>query len=122
MLLAEIAPTYLDAIYVQDSDPASFQLLREGKYITGRFPSSIRIDVATHLKGTVPPHAHVFGRRGNELGVVNFDGTASHGSKFTLHQKDADALRSRNFNIRQDNIVEWSLIPGLDGSQVLLLG
>lgn len=122
MLLAQIAPIYLDAIYVVDSDPASFQLLREGKYIAGRFPTSIRIDVATHLQGAVPPHAHVFGRRGDELGVVNFDGTGSHGSKFTLHQKDADALRDRGFHIRPDNLVEWTVISGLDGRQVLLLG
>jgi hypothetical protein len=122
MLLSEIVPIYLDAIYVLDSEADSFQLLREGKYIAGRFPTSIRIDVATHLGGTVPPHAHVFGRRGDELGVVNLDGTASHGTKFTLHQKDAAALRDRDFNIRPDNLVELTVIPGLDGSQVLLLG
>jgi hypothetical protein len=122
MLLAQIFPMYLDAIYVVDSDLASFQFLREGKYIAGRFPASIRIDVATHLRGAAPPHAHVFGRRGDELGVVNFDGTASHGSKFTLHQKDADALRDRGFDIPTNNLVEWTVISGLDGSQVLLLG
>ena len=84
MLLAQIVPIYLDAIYVVDSDLASFQLLREGKYIAGRFPTNIRIDVPTHLHGRGPTHAHVFGRRRDQLGVVNFDGSASHGSKFTL--------------------------------------
>ncbi len=105
-----------------DADLVGYQLLREGKCIAGRFPSSLRIAPAIHLHGVVPPHAHVFGRRGEELGVVNFNGTASHGSKFKLHQRDADALRKQGFDIRPDNLVEWTAIQGLAGSQILLLG
>ncbi|ACB96742.1 helix-turn-helix domain-containing protein [Beijerinckia indica] len=82
--------------------------LVEGLWIPGRYDKNIRIDQPTHLKGG-QPHAHVLGRKGQELVIVNADGTASHGTKGRLHAKDADALRQRNFQIPEDNIIEfWS--------------
>ena len=94
--------------------------LDESKFIDRRFEKDIRIDQTTHLQGRDPPHAHVFGRKGEEVVVVNFDGTRSHGSKGRLHAREADALRSQGFDIRADRIVEWWILPdvGLD----LLLG
>jgi hypothetical protein len=114
-------PPLLDEVLVVQPDLVQYGLLREGKVIPGRFPSSIRIDQATHLHGNADPHAHVFGRQGDELGVVNLDGTGSHGSKFKLHDKDADALRSQDFKIRPDNLVEWIVIEGIGSARQLLL-
>ena len=124
MKLADLKPTYpyLDAVLVVQRDLVQYGLLHEGKVIPGRFSSSIRIDQATHLLCNGDPHAHVFGRRGDELGVVNLDGTGSHGSKFKLHDKDADALRAQDFKIRPDNIVEWAAIDGIASASELLFG
>ncbi|WP_267421437.1 hypothetical protein [Methylobacterium sp. GC_Met_2] len=82
------------------------QRLDEGKWVKGRFDRSIRIDLATHLlRGDV--HGHVYGRNGDELVVVNIDGSASHGKKGRLHPDDAEALRKHGFRIPVDRIVEW---------------
>jgi hypothetical protein len=63
-------------------------------------------------------HAHILGRKGNEIGVVNIDGSGSHGTKFQLKDGDADALRASGFVIRDDNVVEWVAV---DGDQPKLL-
>jgi len=102
----------LDEVLVT-SDGDELRILREGKWINGHFERSIRIDLPTH--GAGQKHAHVLGRKRNELGVVNFDGTASHGSKMTLHDRDADALRAIGFNIKPGNIVEWAALPAQPG-------
>ena len=57
--------------------------------------------------------------RARSWGVVNVDGSPNHGTKFKLHDTDADALRSRGFKISSDNLVEW-LELGVPRSQVLL--
>ena len=57
--------------------------------------------------GAGQTHAHVLGRKGNEYGVINLDGSASHGSKFRLSKQDAAALRGHGFKIPKDRIVEW---------------
>lgn len=93
------------------------EVLHEGKWIPGRFDSNIRIDHPTHGAGQT--HAHVLGRKGEEVGVVNFDGSGSHGTKCRLSSDDADALRARGFQIPPGNIVEWVL---LQGEYRLLLG
>jgi hypothetical protein len=104
---AEPAPAFLDEVFIT-VDGLAVEVLQEGrKWVSGRFPSNIGIDQPTHLAGAGQQHAHVLGRRGDELGVVNFDGSASHGSKFKLHDDDADELRRRGFKIRPDNLVEW---------------
>jgi hypothetical protein len=122
MKFADLQPQALDEVYIVQPDLVNGEQLLEGKVVAGRFSSSLRIDPATHLHGSAPPHAHVFGRKGEELGVVHMDGSASHGSKFRLHPKDADALRARGFTIRPDNLVEWTAIETLRSARFLLLG
>ena len=94
----------LDSVIVTTGG-VEFKQLQEGKWINGRFDRNIRIDQPTH--GVGQTHAHVLGRKGEQLGVVNFDGSASHGTKMRLHKHDADALRKAGANISNDNIVEW---------------
>lgn len=109
---------YLDEVLVS-RDGSAFELLREGKLISGRFDRNIRIDQPTHMHGDGKVHGHVYGRKGGELGVVNADGTPSHGTKMKLHDRDADALRAQGFDIRPDNIVEWSVLPPLSNPTLL---
>jgi hypothetical protein len=109
MKIEELFPKALDEIFVVPQHQ-TLEALQEGKWITGRFDNNIRIDQPTHLHGDGQTHAHVLGRKGNELGVVNLDGTGSHGSKLKLHDKDADALRARGFEVPLSNLVEWLVI------------
>jgi len=95
------------------------EVLREGKWVRGRFDRNIRIDQPTH--GVGQTHAHIYGRKGDVIGVVNFDGTGSHGTQVRLHKQDADELRGRGFKINSDNIVEWLELAEQPG-QLLLLG
>ena len=90
------------------TDGATSEVLNEGKWIPGRFDRNIRIDQPSHGAGQM--HAHVLGRKGEEIGVVNFDGSGSHGTKCRLSNGDAEALRARGFQIRPGNIIEWVLI------------
>ncbi|WP_454720434.1 MULTISPECIES: hypothetical protein [Cupriavidus] len=100
-------PELLDEVMLT-TDGVSVEVLREGrKWVSGRFERNIGIDQPTHLAVDGQQHAHIYGRKGQELGVVNLDGTGSHGSKFKLHDDDATELRRRGFNVRPDNIVEW---------------
>ena len=99
-------PTLTD-VWLPGESGAAFRL-DEGKWIRGRFDSNIRIDYPTH--GVGQTHAHVHARNGNEYGVINFDGTASHGTKCQLHKDDANALRNKGAKISSDNIVEWIVI------------
>ncbi|WP_375404243.1 hypothetical protein [uncultured Sphingomonas sp.] len=101
-------------------DGATYQRLDEGKWISGRFDRNIRIDQPSHMAGGGKVHAHILGRKGDEVVVVNIDGTGSHGSKGILHPRDADALRGRGFDIPDDRIVEWMVLP--DAGLELLLG
>lgn len=100
------------------TDSVTFQRLDEGKFVDGRFERNIRIDQPTHLRGDGSMHAHIYGRKGNQLVVVNANGTGSHGSKGRLHPRDADALAKQGFNIRADRIVEWWVVPDL-GPEIL---
>lgn len=106
----------LEDVFLSE-DGATFQMLQEGKWISGRFENNIRIDYATHGAGQT--HAHVYGRKGDEIGVVNLNGSASHGAKCKLHDADADALRARKFEIQAGNLVEWLV---LERQPILLLG
>ncbi len=101
------------------SSEGTYERLDEGKWISGQFPDNIRIDQSTHTHGVGKLHGHVHDRKGNEIVAVNFDGTASHSSKGRLSHADADALRKRGFNIRQDRIVEWWTLPKTDSMQLL---
>ena len=95
----------LDEIALPSSGE-TLQIISEGKLVDGRFNKNIRIDHATHGAGQT--HAHIYGRKGHEWGVVNIDGSSSHGKKCKLHSDDATALRNNGFAIRGDNIVEWT--------------
>ncbi len=106
----------LDGVLIS-SDQSSFERLDEGKWVKGRFDRNIRIDQPTHGAGQT--HAHVYGRKGNEIGVVNFDGSASHGTKCRLSDDDAAALCAKGFTIKAGNIVEWVV---LRNQPQLLLG
>ena len=107
----------IDEVLVSDDD-LSFERLDEGKWIKGRFDKSIRIDQPTH--GVGQTHAHVYGRKGNEIGVVNLDGSSSHGTKCRLSDEDAAALQARGFQIKAGNIVEWLVLS--NQPQLLLEG
>ena len=65
-------------------------------------------------------HFHVYGRKGELIGVVNTDATRSHGGKpFRLPDGDADALRVLGVPVPKNNIIEWiELAPAV----ALLLG
>lgn len=102
---------------IMTADGLEFEQLQEGKWINGRFDRNIRIDQPTH--GVGQTHAHILGRKGEQLGVVNFDGTASHGTKMRLHKRDADALRKAGANVERNNIVEWI---ALSEQPVMLFG
>jgi hypothetical protein len=103
---------------VFDPEAEKAHRIDEGKWILTKTSNTMRIDCPKH--GVGQTHAHIYGRKGSELGVVNLDGTASHNTRMRLSQKDADTLRVHGFNIRRDRIVEWIVRPGL--TRALLLG
>ena len=102
----ETDPPYLDGIFLV-KDENSFEMLYEGKWLNGRFDRSIRIDRETHHQSG-DEHAHIYGRKGNAIGVVNLDGTKSHGGEFfRISDEDAEVLKAKGFTIPKGNIVEW---------------
>ena len=98
---------------------STYRRLDEGKRIDGHVPDGIRLDPPTHRQGVGQLHAHVYGRKGNECVAVNFDGTASHGTKGRLHPDDAKALKAQGFKIRPDRMVEWYIVPDNNDFQIL---
>jgi hypothetical protein len=108
----------LDEIAVFDPEENEAHRIDEGKWIPTDTTNTMRIDHPTH--GVGQTHAHVYGRKGEQLGVVNLNGTASHGTQMRLSTADAETLRSHGFNIRKDRIVEWIVRPGW--TRELLLG
>lgn len=108
----------LDEVVVFDPRRDEAHRIDEGKWIRTGTSDAMRIDQPTH--GVGQPHVHIYGRKGNEIGVVNLDGTGSHGTKMRLSKDQAAVLRSHNFNIRPDRIVEWILEPAW--TRELLLG
>lgn len=111
-------PPSLDQVFISE-DGETAELLEEGTWTKGRFDKSIRIDRATHLQSG-EQHAHVYGRKGELVGVLHFDGSKSHGGdSFKLHDKDAEALRAKGFSIPGDNIIEWVLAGVMPAVQFL---
>lgn len=108
----------LDEIIIYNTSTDETHLIQEGKWIKTTTSNKIRIDKPTHGAGQT--HAHIYGRKGKEMGVVNLDGTASHGKPMTLPKKDAETLTAHGFNIRSDHKVEWIISPEL--TYKLLLG
>jgi hypothetical protein len=115
--LLEANENPISEVMIVENDGIAVQLLKEGKWINGRFEKNIRIDQPTHMQGLRGQvHASVYGRdRKNELVVVNLDGSASHGKKGRLADQDAEALEARGFTIRADRMVEWTVIEGVPG-------
>ncbi|MDZ4108587.1 MAG: hypothetical protein U1E18_03195 [Brevundimonas sp.] len=107
----------LDEVFLPMASAEDSGLLLEGLWLDGRFKRNIRIDRPTHLGGDGDPHAHVYGRKGDEIVAVNLDGSPSHGTTGRLHSKDADKLRARGFQIPSTNIIEWWVVAS--GFQVL---
>ena len=95
----------LDAVIIASED-GTFELYEGRKWVSGRFDRNIGIDHPTHGAGQT--HAHVYGRKGDQIVAVNLDGTASHGTKGRLHKDDATALQKRGFNVQPGQIVEWT--------------
>ena len=94
----------LDELFSIDME-GDVKRLDEGKWISTNSGNKIRIDHPTH--GVGKTHAHLYGRKGDILGVVNLDGTPSHGTEMKINKKDAETLRSYGFNIPKDRLVEW---------------
>jgi hypothetical protein len=107
-------------IVVAGENGVSAKVLKEGKWIDGRFEKNIRIDQPTHFQGLQgQSHASVYGRnRRQELVVVNLDGTGSHGTKGRLSAEDGEALKVQGFKIRDDRMVEWIVLQ--NAPQLLL--
>jgi hypothetical protein len=99
-------------VIVAEND--TLKRLDEGKWIQ----TDIRIDQANYGAGKT--HAHIYGRKGKQLGVVNIDGSGSHNTKMRLRSDHAAALIAHGFDIRKDNMVEWVLDNSLD--KTLLFG
>jgi hypothetical protein len=76
--------------------------------VSGRFEKNIGINQPT--SGAGQRHAHIFGRKGDEVVVVNVDGSGSHGTKGRLHDKDAEALALNGFSLKPGGIVEWTVV------------
>lgn len=106
----------LDSLFISENSE-TVELFEGGNWVSGRFDGNIRIDQPPTSFGM--RHAHIYGRKGNLVGVVNVNGTGSHGSKFTLAKKDASALRAKGFKIPNNRVVEWIVI---DEVPELLLG
>lgn len=94
----------LDAVILA-SDDGTFELREGRKWVSGRFDRSIGIDHPAH--GVGQTHAHVYGRKGDQIVAVNLGGTASHGTKGRLHKDEATALQQRGFNVKPGQGIEW---------------
>jgi len=107
-----------DEVAVFDAATDEAHRIDEGKWIPTGTSDTMRIDHATHGAGQT--HVHIYGRKGNQLGVVNIDGSGSHGTQMRLSKKQASVLRGHGFKIRKDRLVEWVLRPAW--TRGLLLG
>ncbi len=101
----------LDELWVVEVKAGVTHSIVEGKWVQTGKTLSIRIDNPTYGAGQV--HAHIIGKKNDELGVVNLDGTGSHGTRMTLSRKAATTLTQHGFQIRPDRIVEWIGDPAL---------
>ena len=106
-------------VLLADHGDGTYQRLDEGKWIDGRFPKGIRLDQPTHMQGVGAVHGHVYGRKGQELVVVEFDGTAATVRRAPASGR-SEALRAHGFKIRNDRVVEWWLAPNPEGLQLIL--
>ncbi|MGJ8690834.1 MAG: hypothetical protein ACSHXZ_15110 [Gammaproteobacteria bacterium] len=106
----------LDEVFIVQENGDTVRL-KEGKWIPTSSKNKMRIDHPTH--GVGQTHVHIYGRKGEEIGVVNLDGTSSHGTSMKLSRKDAETLRSHDFTIPINRVIEWLSLEK-DGFQLLL--
>lgn len=102
---------FLDEIIIFYPNEKTTYIIQEGKWIKTKSNNNIRIDNPTHGAGQT--HAHIYGRKGDKIGVVNIDGSPSHGSKLKLTKKDADTLIGHGFKIPNNRIIEWIHVKDL---------
>jgi hypothetical protein len=100
---------FLDEVAVFDALADEAHRIDEGKWIRTKTSNTMRIDHATHGAGQT--HAHIYGRKNNQLGIVNIDGTGSHGTQMRLTKDDAETLRQQGFIIPASRMVEWVVRP-----------
>jgi hypothetical protein len=110
--------TLIDEVFVLPLDDATTMRIEEGKWIKTTTRNTIRIDHPTH--GVGQTHAHIYGRKGKEIGVINLDGSASHGTRMRLTEPDSAILRAHGFTVRPDRVVEWIVVKEV--TRELLLG
>jgi hypothetical protein len=107
------APRF-DSVFIEPASGTVWQSIEEGKVVNGRFEDNIRIDQPTH--GVGQTHAHIYGRKGNQIGVINIDGTPSHGSQpMRFHPKDVKALNARGWKLEESSIVYWTPVAFAGG-------
>jgi hypothetical protein len=107
----------LDEVFITE-DGEHARLLHEGRWLGGRFKKNIRVDRETHHRSG-EQHFHVYGRKGDVVGVLRMDGSISHGGKpFRLSHEDAKALRDLGVPVPENRLVEWIQI---DAAQQFLL-
>lgn len=117
--LESMQPPELQVDYLIASVGADLVRLDEVKTIVVPKGGHIRIEAPRHGGGG-QVHGHIYGRSGNQLLVVNLDGTGSHGTKGVLSRPQAAILKANGFSIRPDRVVEWYWV--VFDNRVLLLG
>jgi len=99
----------LDEVAVFDPPTGEAYRIDEGKWVKTKSSNTMRIDHATHGAGQT--HAHIYARKGDQLGVVNLDGTSSHGTRMRVSKQDTEVLRQHGFAIPANRMVEWIVRP-----------
>ncbi|MEO9168610.1 MAG: hypothetical protein ABI230_09420 [Aestuariivirga sp.] len=104
--------------YCSEDDQAHI-IAENEKWISIKSTSAMRMDHPRHGGGG-QTHVHIYGKKQSELGVVNLDGTGSHGTKMRLTKDQAEILIANGVKVRDDRIVEWNILQNL--TLELLLG
>ncbi|HEY5362782.1 MAG TPA: hypothetical protein VIJ49_01120 [Aestuariivirga sp.] len=109
----------LDVVVCYDKNDGQAHLIDENsKWISTKPTNTMRMDHPRHGGGG-QTHVHIFGKKGKLLGVVNLDGTGSHGTKMRLTKDQAGILTAHGVTVRKDRIIEWIVLK--DSTLELLL-
>ena len=106
----------IDEVYIKvDGD---YALIREGQWISGK-KNFYRVDAVTHMQSGDQRHVHIYAKSkdkpGTELGVLNMDGSASHGTKMRLTKRMANELEKKcGVAVPENRIVEWVATDSLE--------
>ncbi len=110
-------PVEANEVFIGIND--QYARLDESHWVGIKGGKTVRID---------PPHAggqkhyHLFARNGSEIGVINVDGSGSHGTKMRLSKRDAEALRSIGVQVKLNRIVEWHRLSDDHPAMTILCG